>query len=232
MEGIFTSLQNQFPFFSEHRYLLLLVATMIDGFGTFLLAGLLVSLRALPVVPTFIILVIGDILNGMAWYALGFWGGYPFIEWLSRHSKRVRDNLHRVRTYATEYTGRAVLVANMTALTTLTNALVGTFRYPFGRFMIFNTIGSFFKPSVILFAGYFYGQGYRAVFSYIDSPVVFIFAGLLALPLMLFLRWILTTILDSYLAFWDNIIHAHSKFRQGLDKFINDGQDDDESSRK
>lgn len=231
MDSLLTSIQAQFPFFVEHKYLLLFVATMIDGFAAFLGAGFLVSIRALPVIPTFIVLVIGDILNGVMWYAIGYWGGNPVLEWRARKSEKARQRIHRVKAYAQEFTGRAVLLANLTSLTTITNTLVGALRYPFPRFMIFNTIGSFFKPTIILAAGYFYAESYQAIVSKLNSPLAVIGFALLLVPFMWALRSILLGISNRYLALWDAILHMRHKIKFKLDQLMDPATHEDQEPR-
>jgi membrane protein DedA with SNARE-associated domain len=220
MDSLLSTIQAHFPFFINHKYLLLFVATLIDGFGTFLVAGFLVSIRAVSVMPTFIVLVTGDILNGMIWYAIGYYGGNPFLEWRARKSQKTRDRIHRIRAYAEEFTGRAVLLANLTSLTTITNTLVGALRYPFSRFMIYNSIGSFFKPTIILVFGYFYGESYQAFVDSFTSPWALLGAGLLMVPFMYLIRIVLVGISNRYLGLWDAILHMRRKIKTGIDKLI------------
>jgi len=231
MDSILTTIQSQFPFFEQHKFLLLFVATLADGFAAFLAAGFLVSIRALPVLPTFAVLVVGDILNGVMWYGIGYWGGNPFIEWRARKSEKARQRIHRIKAYAQEFTGRAVLLANLTSLTTITNTLVGALRYSFSRFMIFNTIGSFFKPTIILAAGYFYAESYQAIVSRINSPLAVIGAALLMVPFMWFLRSILLWISNRYLALWDAILHMRHRIKFQLDKLLDPSTHEDQEPR-
>ncbi len=170
MNDVFHGLQVSFPWLIEYRYLLIFLAACIEGFSTMMVAGFLLSTRSVSLVPTFLVLVAGEIANGFLWYAVGYWGGGRAIDWLLRHSRRQRQLVDRVRAYMERYTGQAILFAKMTfSVTVLTQVLVGSTKYPTRRFAIFNIIGSIGWVALILALGFFFGTGYTAIFGYLKS---------------------------------------------------------------
>jgi membrane-associated protein len=178
MNHVLEFIQNNFPFLLEHKYLFLFIATSLEGFNTVLVAGFLVSIGALNLVPTALISLAGEVLNSTIWYAIGYWGGAKPIEWFIRKSPKKRRFMEQVQHYVHEHTGKFMMIIKLTySITTPALLLIGSTKYNFKKFTLYNIIGSIGWIIITISIGYFFGQGYKLYAEYLkDLSYLIIFA--------------------------------------------------------
>ncbi|MCI0421603.1 MAG: DedA family protein [Acidobacteria bacterium] len=226
--SLFNIIVEQFPFLSTHKYILLFIAGSLEGFTAMILAGFLLAVGKLNFWPTFIVLSAAEMVNGFVWYAVGYWGGFKPVDWITRKSARQGDIVKRVRGFLERYTGQAILLAKMTfSITIVTQILTGAIRYPFRKFTLFNFIGSVGWVLLVLMVGYFFGESYKAFFQYwrnFGHLVVYFGLGLAALYL---LRRLLRNILFQTLSLTERFQWLGKKLGQGLEKIVSNGPRDD-----
>ncbi|KKU90043.1 MAG: DedA family protein [Candidatus Yanofskybacteria bacterium GW2011_GWA1_48_10] len=161
---IVESIELQFPLIAQYKYLFLFIATSIEGFNTIILAGFLVSIGSVALVPTLLICIIGDFLNGWGWYLVGYFGGAKPIDKWGRKDPKSRKIIETVERYFQRYSGRAIIFTKLTwSLTIATMIMAGSFKYSFRKFSYYNFIGGTGWVAITFTIGYMFGKGYRAV---------------------------------------------------------------------
>jgi membrane protein DedA with SNARE-associated domain len=158
------SIQVNFPALIEYKYVFLFIVITLEGFSGIILAGFMVSLGTVSALPTFLIAVIGDFLNGLGWYAVGYFGGTAVIDkWGRRHPKS-RKAIETLERYFNRYSGRAIILTKLTwSVTIFMMIIAGSFKYNLKKFTLYSFIGGTGYVIILFTAGYFFGKGYKAI---------------------------------------------------------------------
>ncbi len=159
-------------------FLLLLIIFMENGifFGFFLpgdsllfTAGLLCNLGVLDIELSHLILYIG--LAAIAGYYAGYWFGYKTGEALYKR----KDSLFFKKKYITtaenfykKYGGAALILGRyLPIIRTFAPILAGVVKVKPHIFFIYNIIGAFVWPAVIVTAGYYVGEIFPEALDYL-----------------------------------------------------------------
>lgn len=185
IDSISNTAQHYFPTLVQHRYLLLFIATCFEGFNTAILAGFLVSIGKLDLLPTFLVCLAGEFVNSSVWFGIGYWGGAKPIDWMVRNSPRKKNFINRIRKYLENYTGRVILILKLTYSVTVPGLiLAGSTKYSPQKFSFYNFIGSIGWVIMMFAIGAFFGQGYQhyaTYFANVSYLIVFIVIAVLIL---------------------------------------------------
>ncbi len=162
--NIVESIEFNYPVLAHYKYLFLFIATLIEGFNSIILAGFLVSIGTVMLLPALLICLVGDFFNGWAWYAVGYFGGAKPIDKWGRKDPKSRKIIETVERYFHRYSGRAVIFTKLTwSLTIATMIMAGSFKYNFRKFSLYNFIGGCGWVGITFTIGYLFGKGYKAV---------------------------------------------------------------------
>ena len=135
METFFQFFQSHFPYLIEHKYLFIFLGATIEGMNTTILAGFLASISSISLWPAFSICLIGEIINGFLWYAVGYYAGAKPIDKWGRKDQKSRKIIEKVEEYFKRYSGRAILFAKVTwSLCIATTIMAGSFKYNLRKF--------------------------------------------------------------------------------------------------
>ncbi|MDP2631004.1 MAG: hypothetical protein Q8P56_06405, partial [Candidatus Uhrbacteria bacterium] len=111
MEQLLLFLQNHFPYLVEHKYTFLLIAASIEGLNTMILAGFLVSIGGLALIPAALICLTGELLNSYFWYGVGYASGGKSIAWYTRKNPKRERLVEKIRGYLNRHTGKIILIS-------------------------------------------------------------------------------------------------------------------------
>lgn len=220
--SILDSIQHQFPVFEQYKYLFIFVATLIEGFNSIILAGFLVSLGSVGLIPTLIICIVGDFLNGWAWYAVGYYGGAKPIDKWGRKDPKSRKIIETVERYFQRYSGRAIIFTKLTwSLTIATMIMAGSLKYDFKKFSIYNFIGGTGWVAITFIVGYLFGQGYRAVTLVNNIGYIVLFLAL-AITLVYMFKIIFKSKFIQSLTAMERIRDLSARFKSSIDTWLSD----------
>ena len=220
---IVESIELQFPLIAQYKYLFLFIATSIEGFNTIILAGFLVSIGSVALVPTLLICIIGDFLNGWGWYLVGYFGGAKPIDKWGRKDPKSRRIIEKVEEYFTKYSGRAIVFTKFTfSLTIATLIMAGSLKYNLKKFSWFNFLGSIGWVIVTMFIGYFFGESYKFFLVYLKNITYFIVFLGGAITLMYLLKLFFKSTFVRTLFISEKIKEFSEKIKDGFDKFLSD----------
>ena len=175
METIFYFLQNHFPVLFSYKYFFVFAGSAIEGFNVQILAGFLIGVGALKVLPTFLITVAGQFLNGFLWYGIGYFAGAkPLDYWTKRH-KKSRKALEQVNEYFIKHSGKALVLTRLTvSFTVVTLITAGSLKYNLKKFSLYNLIGGIGWSIITLGFGYFFGGSFKYIFKYIANATMLV----------------------------------------------------------
>lgn len=218
--SIVDSIQSNFPILTQYKYLFLLIATSIEGFNSIILAGFLASLGTVAIIPAVIICVVGDFLNGWAWYAVGYFGGAKPIDKWGRKDPKSRKIIETVERYFHRYSGRAIIFTKLTwSLTIATMIMAGSFKYSFRKFSIYNFIGGLGWVAITFIVGYLFGKGYRAVTIANNIGYIALFLAC-AIILVYTFKVIFKSKFIQSLTAMERLRDLGEKFKDGIDKLM------------
>ena len=132
---------------------------------------------------------IGYLVGGIAGWAIGRYGGRPFLERRGRWFHLTPDRLDRAERWFDRWDDWAVLLGRVTPLArSFISIPAGVFRMPFWRYTVLTLIGSTIWAFAFAGAGWAAGRSYEHfdhAFHYVEYAIL---AAILALAAYLLLR--------------------------------------------
>ncbi|MDB5190300.1 MAG: associated Golgi protein-related protein [Parcubacteria group bacterium] len=171
------------------KYGLLLVAAILEGPIVFFLAGLLIHLGVLDLVPAFISLMIGDLIGDTIYYVIGYRYGHTFIRKFGKYVNVTEENIEKVTTIFKKHDTKILMLSKLTNGFGLSLAVLiaaGMTRLRFTTFIFYNALGEVVWAALLVGAGYFFGEWYTQVNDWVGR------AGILfgvVVVVVIFIQW-------------------------------------------
>jgi membrane protein DedA with SNARE-associated domain len=150
-------------------YSALVLFAAFEGPVLFIVCGFLINQEALAVVPTFLALMLGDLIGDTFWYVVGyFFAGKA----LRKHGKFLfltPERLERTERLYQNHQKKLLFLSKVTlGFGTSTGAVpillaAGITRIPYGRFILLCMAGEVILLSVMLGIGYTFGASFAAL---------------------------------------------------------------------
>ncbi len=221
---IVDSIQLKFPVFAQYKYLFLLVAATIEGFNSIILAGFLASIGTVLIIPAIIVCLVGDFLNGWAWYLVGYLGGAKPIDKWGRKDPKSRKIIETVENYFHRYSGRAIIFTKLTwSLTIATMIMAGSFKYNFKKFSFYNFIGGVGWVALTFAIGYLFGKGYKAV-NLVNNIAYIVLFMIGAVVLVFGLKVLFKSKFIQSLTAMEHLRVVSEKVKDGIDRLFGPGE--------
>lgn len=223
MENVLHFVQNSLPFLFEYKYVFIFIGASIEGMNTTILAGFLASVASISLWPAFFICLTGEVINGFAWYAVGYYAGSKPIDKWGRKDKKSRKIIEKVEEYFQRYSGRAILFAKVTwSLTIATMITAGSLKYNLKKFAWYNFLGSAMWIGMVFFVGFFFGESYKYLFDYLKNFVlVLVFlGGALSIGYLIKIMFRSAYIRTIFLT--ERIKEISDKLKDGIDKLLSE----------
>lgn len=219
MDQILSGLQTYFPSIIEHKYLLLLLGATFESLSTLVLAGFLYSIGAVSFWPAVLICLLGEFLNGVMWYSVGYFGGSRALNRFQKNSKS-KKIIEVVERYFHKYSGRAIIITKLTwSLTIATMIMAGVFKYSFKKMSIYNVIGSAGWLAITFSVGYVFGESYKA-FEYLNNFMAITLTLVLALVFVYLFKLFFKSAFLKSLFIREKIKNMGDRIRNSLDDFM------------
>ena len=145
----------------QYKYALITPAVFVFGAPVGLVAGFLLRLDVLEIIPTCLALAVGELGSDVLWYWLGYRYGDPFTKRFGRYFGITPTSV----AYAKELYGKhhdiIIFTSKLTAglgFSTLILFTAGLSRVSFRRYMALNIAGQFLWTAGLLSVGYFLGH--------------------------------------------------------------------------
>ena len=152
----------------EFGYFIFLPLTIIEGPIVTVIGGYLVSLHIFSFLITYVLAVAGDIIGDVIYYGLGRWGNKFF----SKRESFLGIRVERARKFEARFHANAGKVLLLGKWTQSIGAPIlfaaGMARMPLNTFLFFNTLGSLPKTLLLVVLGYYSGEAYKQISTYIE----------------------------------------------------------------
>ncbi len=154
----------------ESKYLLLFPISIMEGPIVSILAGFISSLGKMnPFIATGIV-ILGDLTGDTAYYLIGRYGRKGIILKYGRFLGITEANVNRMDDHFEKNTGKTLLFGKFAhALGTPILFAAGIAKVPFGRFLLYNFVGTVPKSAVLVLIGYYFGSSYQKINGYFDN---------------------------------------------------------------
>ena len=132
--------------------------------------GILASKNIFTFAGAFISGLFGSIFCAAVIYAMGYYGGRPFIEKYGKYFFMKKEDIEKSDKWFEKYGMKAALFGRcLPIVRTFISLPIGISKLDFKKFLLYTTIGSI--PWTVLFvgAGYYLGDNWTIVSTYISS---------------------------------------------------------------
>jgi membrane protein DedA with SNARE-associated domain len=110
---------------------------------------------------------IGNLIGSMIAYAIGAFGGRPFIEKYGKYVLLGKDELDKSQIFFTKYGGASVFFSRLLPIVrTFISLPAGIARMPFIKFCVYTFVGSFFWSGLLAYIGVYLGENWKSIETY------------------------------------------------------------------
>lgn len=128
---------------------------------------------------------VGNLIGSMIAYAVGAYGGRPFIEKYGKYVLLGKDELDKSQRFFTKYGSVSVFFSRLLPIVrTFISLPAGLSRMPFIRFSVYTFIGSFLWSAFLAYIGVFLGENWQSIevyFRKFDWLILVLIVGFLSL---------------------------------------------------
>lgn len=174
----------------QYGYILLFPIAVIEGPIVGVLAGFLAAAGYMNAWIAFWVLVAGDMLGDILYYALGRWGGRALVTRYGAYVGITTDRMEELEAYQHSRSMKVLLLVGKTQPTgSIILVAAGIARMPFWDFCWYNLVGTIPKVGILEAAGYFFGDSVSKASDYLDTAGIYSFLiGTLLLGLYFLVR--------------------------------------------
>jgi len=146
-----------------YRYILVFILSIIEGPAISILGGLLVRLNYFSFWSLYLVLMAGDLIADMCWYALGYHGARPLVIKYGKCLNITEEALNKTEKVFKEHQIKILFLSKITmgfgfALLVLISA--GVSRISFKKFITINFLGQIIWTGFLMSIGYLFGEFY------------------------------------------------------------------------
>jgi membrane protein DedA with SNARE-associated domain len=154
----------------QYKYLVLFPLAAIEGPVVSLVVGFLIRLGYISLIPSFIILILGDLLPDSIYYAIGRFGNRSnVIQKYGNRSGLVSNNFTLAEKLWRHHGKKTMFFSKLAyGLSTIFLISAGLVRMPFKKFVAYAVPVTIFQYGIILAAGYFLGHSYESALKYVN----------------------------------------------------------------
>src|SRR3989344_4606729 len=178
-----------------YKYAIIAPAVFIIGAPVSLVAGILLRLEVLEIVPTCLMLAVGELTAAVLWYWLGIRYGDSFVKKYGRYVGITRTSIAYTKELFEKHHDIIIFTSKITAglgFGTVIMFTSGLSRVPFRRYMMLNVAGQFLWTASLLSLGYFLGHLFTEVSSIFEKMALFALGVIILLSIIGFGRYLRT----------------------------------------
>jgi len=150
----------------QYKYLVMVPLIPVAQPLVGMIAGLLARLGVMELWVVYVVLVSVALAGDVAWYWVGYHWGEKFVSRFGRFFAVTPAHVVSAKYIFHRYHAPILLVSKITngfGLAIVTLFTAGLTKIPFGRYMLFNTVGELIWAATIVAIGYFFGEAYIRV---------------------------------------------------------------------
>lgn len=155
------SLAAIFAWIGAYKYVVIFFSTLLEGPVVMMLAGIMLRLGQVTLLPVFIVLVVGDLSGDIFWYFIGYYFAHPIAEKYGKYIGLTPEILEKTREKFRNHQGKILFISKITmgfglALAVLVTA--GMSKMSFKKYLAINMSGELVWTGFLLTLGYFFGN--------------------------------------------------------------------------
>lgn len=148
------------------KYFLLFAGVIVEGPILMVASGFLLHSGLVEPIPLFIVIVLGDLVGDILWYAVGFYFAEPRLRKKGHFFGITMAKYEKIKLLFDKYHEKILFISKITlgfglALGTL--IVAGATKVPFRKYMIVNFLGEVVLVIVLLTLGFLFGQLYDII---------------------------------------------------------------------
>jgi membrane protein DedA with SNARE-associated domain len=158
---------------TAHKYLFLFPVVVVEGPIITVIAGFLSSLGLLNIFIAYAVVVGGDIVGDIMYYALGYYGRQRFVKRWGRFLGITLERVERLEKHFEKHSGKTLIIGKLSqGVGAVVLVAAGIARVPFRKFIWYNFIPTLPKSLILLLIGYYAGESYIKISSYLDYAAI------------------------------------------------------------
>lgn len=186
VDSMFFTFANLIALLTSYKYFLLFPLAVIEGPIVTVLAAFLASLGYMDIWVVYALIVFSDVVGDLLYYSMGRWGGKNFLQRWGKYLGVEMRHLERLKTHFKDHSRKTLILGKLThvfGVVVLTAA--GVAEVPVGRFVLYSLLPTLPKSLFFLWLGFYFGQEYSQINSYLDTMML-VGMALLILPFTVF----------------------------------------------
>jgi membrane protein DedA with SNARE-associated domain len=158
---------------TAHKYLFLFPVVVVEGPIITVIAGFLSSLGLLNIFIAYAVVVGGDIVGDIMYYALGYYGRQRFAKRWGRFLGITSERVERLEKHFEKHSGKTLVIGKLSqGVGAVVLVAAGIARVPFRKFIWYNFVPTLPKSLILLLIGYYVGESYIKISSYLDYAAI------------------------------------------------------------
>lgn len=150
----------------QYKYLVILPLATVEGPIVSVMSGLLLHLGYLSFWPTYLTLMLGDLIGDVGWYYVGHWAARPFVRRFGHKFGFTPARVEMVEGLFKKHYKKTLLASKLTTgfgLAIVILVTAGSVGVPFLSYILINTIGQLIWSLFLIVIGVFFGQFYVTI---------------------------------------------------------------------
>jgi membrane-associated protein len=165
-----------------YSYLILFPLVVIEGPVVTIIAGFLVSLGFMDFLPTYLVVVAGDLAGDVIYYSAGRWWFHNAVRKVASFFGFRVKLIQTLEEAVKKHKGKVLFFGKLShALGGIILFAAGSAEIPLREFLWFNFLATLPKSLVLLAVGYYFGSTITNFKKYVDFTVVGLFVFTLIL---------------------------------------------------
>ncbi len=178
---------------AKYTYLIIAPAAMLLGPAVSLVAGILLRLDVIALIPTCLALAAGELGADVLWYWIGRRYGDSFVRHLGRYFGITENSIASATDLFNKHHDIIIFTSKLTAGLGFAMVILftaGLSKVPFRRYMMLNIAGQFLWTAGLLSIGYFLGHIYLKIENTVEKIMLFALVALVLASLFGFSRYL------------------------------------------
>jgi len=183
-----------------YRYVIIAPAVFVIGAPVSLVAGVLLRLDVLELIPTCLMLALGELAADVWWYWLGIRYGDSFVKRYGRYVGITHASVTYTKDLFKRHHDIIIFTSKITAglgFGTVIMFTAGLSRVPFRRYMMLNIAGQFLWTAALLSIGYSLGHLFTEVSNVFEKTALIALVVIILVSLIGFGRYLKSWVMEN-----------------------------------
>ncbi len=150
----------------DYRYWAIFIGTFVEGPIVITLVGFLIRLGVFRLIPSYFLLLLGNVAADVFWYYVGHYGAKKAIRKFGRFFGLKQEIVKGIKKLFHEHQVKILFLSKVTmgfGLTVPIMITAGVSKIPIKRIILINFFGGFIWTAFLLAMGYFFGNIYLLI---------------------------------------------------------------------